>query len=159
MSCGFNPGEKIYLSKDPLRSGIWLEQVQRPWGRVCLESSTASKKASAAYGKCGRVVRSGGEQTRAGGASELGKDFEVHSEHESMMRTENLSHVLVLPTQWLPRWPFVLFHVVRALDTPQAQVTASWPQLGCILCHRRDMTRPLWAEDWPLGASFGLGRW
>lgn len=42
-------------------------------------------------------MRSGGEQTRAGGASELGKDFEVHPEHESMMRTENLSHVPVLP--------------------------------------------------------------
>lgn len=98
--------------------GAKLEQVQRPWGRVCLESSTASKKASAASGKSRRVVRSGVEQTSAGGALELGKNSEVDSERESMMPTENLSHTLVFST-WPPRWPFRFFPVVRGLDTPQ----------------------------------------
>lgn len=74
-----------------------------------------------------------GEWTRAGGASELGIDFEVYSEHESMMRTENLSHILVFSTRWPPREPFLLFPVVRALDTPRAQIIASWLQPGCVL--------------------------
>lgn len=95
-------------------------------------------------------MRSGVEQTSAGGALELGKNSEVDSERESMMPTENLSHTLVFST-WPPRWPFRFFPVVRGLDTPQAQVTESWLQLHYILHHRPDVTKPLWAEDWPLG--------
>ena len=107
VNCDFNPGEKMYLTKDLREMGFgWegakLEQVQRPWGSVCLESSTASKKASAACGTSRSVVRSGGEQTRAGGASELEKDSEVYSEHESMRQTGNLSYILVFST-WSPR--------------------------------------------------------
>lgn len=75
-------------------------------------------------------MRSWGEQTRAGGTSELGKDFEVGSERESTLWTENLSHILVFPTQWLSRWPFLLFQAVRALDIPQAQVTTSRPSVA-----------------------------
>lgn len=38
-------------------------------------------------------MRSGGGQTRAGGASDLGRDFEVDSGRESVMWTKNLSHI------------------------------------------------------------------
>lgn len=65
-------------------------------------------------------MRSGDERTRAGGASELGRDFEVYSECESMMQTENLSHILAispLPSGW-------------GIGHPSAPDDSSWPQLG-----------------------------
>ena len=91
-------------------------------------------------------MRSVGEWTRAGGAPELGTDFEVYSEHESMMQTENLSNILVFSTWWTPREPFLIFPVVRALDTPRAQIIASW-----LHPPPRPMTKLLCAEAWPLG--------
>ena len=101
-------------------SGSGVLQGKAEAGAKALGWSVPGELHSQQEGQCRRLVKSGGEQTRAGGASELGRDLEVYPEHESVMHTENLSHILVFSARWPPRWPFLLFPVVRALDTPQA---------------------------------------